>query len=240
LLNPALSWFKRRELREIRNRAAERLSYRSGEHASAVQNIHNLVAIMDTHLRASSETGFVPPVIYSRLFLPRDEVAHFEQSAALETIVRQQAVLVTGSLVVTDRRVLFESKEGIGETPLAKLMRVSWSVDLPSRPFIAITGKGISRRYYVRDAVYVAFVLQSLIHAQNQAIPRNGGHDSRYVSQEVRRAVWQRDGGRCVECGAAEYLEYDHIIPWSRGGATSVENLQLLCRGCNGKKRDHI
>lgn len=240
LLNPALSWFKRRQMRELRNNAAVRLDHFAGAHANAVQNIYNLVATMDTHLRSSTATGFVPPVVYSTLILPRGEIAHFEHSAALETVVRQRTMVVTGSLVVTDHRILFESTEGITEAPIAGLMRISWSVALPARPFISFVGKGTARKYYVRDAVYVAFLLQSLIQAQNQAPARNGGHDSRYVSQDVRRAVWQRDGGRCVECGATEYLEYDHIIPWSKGGATSVENLQLLCRGCNGRKSDRI
>ncbi|MET7427305.1 HNH endonuclease signature motif containing protein, partial [Dactylosporangium sp. NPDC005555] len=50
---------------------------------------------------------------------------------------------------------------------------------------------------------------------------------------QVRAEVWRRDGGACVECQATEYLEFDHVIPWSRGGATSAGNLQLLCRRCN-------
>jgi 5-methylcytosine-specific restriction endonuclease McrA len=52
----------------------------------------------------------------------------------------------------------------------------------------------------------------------------------------VKAEVWHRDGGACVDCSATEYLEFDHVIPWSRGGATSVANLQLLCRRCNQVK----
>ncbi|MGV0157167.1 HNH endonuclease [Rhodococcus sp. GB-02] len=36
-----------------------------------------------------------------------------------------------------------------------------------------------------------------------------------------------------MECGASTYLEYDHIIPFSRGGASTEGNVQLLCRACN-------
>ncbi|MEU0562014.1 HNH endonuclease signature motif containing protein [Dactylosporangium sp. NPDC006015] len=64
--------------------------------------------------------------------------------------------------------------------------------------------------------------------------------DSRSVPAAVRTEVWQRDGGACVECQATEYLEFDHVIPWSRGGATSAGNLQLLCRRCNLKKGARI
>ena len=39
---------------------------------------------------------------------------------------------------------------------------------------------------------------------------------------------------------AREYLEFDHIIPISLGGATSEDNLQILCRACNQKKSNRI
>jgi 5-methylcytosine-specific restriction endonuclease McrA len=56
------------------------------------------------------------------------------------------------------------------------------------------------------------------------------------IPREIRIAVWQRDGGRCIDCGATFDLEYDHIIPLSLGGATTVGNLQVLCAPCNGRK----
>lgn len=59
------------------------------------------------------------------------------------------------------------------------------------------------------------------------------------ISKEVQREVWRRDGGRCVECGSKENLEFDHIIPVSEGGANTARNLQVLCEACNRKKRDN-
>ncbi len=52
-----------------------------------------------------------------------------------------------------------------------------------------------------------------------------------------RRAVFLRDGGRCQYCGKkAESI--DHVIPRSRGGEHTWENVVAACRRCNSAKRD--
>jgi hypothetical protein len=60
------------------------------------------------------------------------------------------------------------------------------------------------------------------------------------IPSAVANAVWNRDGGRCCMCGSKENLEFDHIIPISKGGATTFRNLQLLCHKCNLIKSDNI
>jgi hypothetical protein len=60
------------------------------------------------------------------------------------------------------------------------------------------------------------------------------------IPSDVRSAVWQRDAGRCVECGSSENLEFDHVIPVSMGGAHTVRNLQLLCVSCNVAKGGNL
>jgi hypothetical protein len=60
------------------------------------------------------------------------------------------------------------------------------------------------------------------------------------IPEEVRIAVWRRDNGQCVRCGSRERLEYDHIIPVSRGGSNTVRNIQLLCEKCNRSKGGNI
>ena len=60
------------------------------------------------------------------------------------------------------------------------------------------------------------------------------------IPEDVRIFVWRRDDGRCMKCGSQENLEYDHIIPCSRGGSNTARNLQLLCEACNRQKSDSI
>jgi 5-methylcytosine-specific restriction endonuclease McrA len=67
-----------------------------------------------------------------------------------------------------------------------------------------------------------------------------GSEMTRHIPGEVKRAVWARDGGRCVECRDDRYLEFDHIIPHSQGGANTFGSVQLLCRKCNNEKSDRI
>ncbi len=52
-----------------------------------------------------------------------------------------------------------------------------------------------------------------------------------------RRAIFARDGGRCVYCGAAA-TSIDHVIPRSRGGGHSWENVVSACHKCNHVKAD--
>lgn len=63
---------------------------------------------------------------------------------------------------------------------------------------------------------------------------------SRRITQAVKDQVWNRDGGKCVECGSNEKLEFDHIIPFSKGGANTYRNIQLLCERCNREKSAKI
>lgn len=60
------------------------------------------------------------------------------------------------------------------------------------------------------------------------------------ISQAVKDMVWNRDGGRCVVCGSNQKLEFDHIIPFAKGGSNTYRNIQLLCEGCNRAKSAKI
>ena len=65
-------------------------------------------------------------------------------------------------------------------------------------------------------------------------------HSPRYIPSDVRVQVWQRDGGRCKSCASIGELEFDHIIPVSRGGSNTANNIELLCAKCNRSKGSKI
>jgi hypothetical protein len=60
------------------------------------------------------------------------------------------------------------------------------------------------------------------------------------IPKDVQILVWNRDKGRCVECGSQGNLEFDHIIPISKGGSNTARNIQLLCERCNRTKSNKI
>jgi hypothetical protein len=64
--------------------------------------------------------------------------------------------------------------------------------------------------------------------------------DSRHIPVEVRRAVWERDGGQCTfvdaegrRCSERRFLTLEHRHPFALGGPPTVENICLLCAGHN-------
>ena len=68
-----------------------------------------------------------------------------------------------------------------------------------------------------------------------------GNHSARKaIPQNIKDKVWNRDAGKCVQCGSNQKLEFDHIIPHSKGGADTYRNIQLLCEPCNRSKSAKI
>lgn len=61
-----------------------------------------------------------------------------------------------------------------------------------------------------------------------------------HIPAAVRHEVHRRDLGRCTQCGTNQGLQLDHIIPVSKGGNSTVANLQILCEPCNRGKAAKI
>jgi hypothetical protein len=69
---------------------------------------------------------------------------------------------------------------------------------------------------------------------------RRFSQNARYIPRHVRRAVWERDGGRCTfvsstghRCEARTRLEFDHVDPVARGGQATMAGVRLRCRSHN-------
>lgn len=61
----------------------------------------------------------------------------------------------------------------------------------------------------------------------------------RVFSEREKRTIYERQNGICPLCGEYhefEEMEGDHIIPWWKGGYTTIDNLQMVCKKCNGRK----
>jgi 5-methylcytosine-specific restriction endonuclease McrA len=97
--------------------------------------------------------------------------------------------------------------------------------------FILLVLEEFDRERRLFEKLHSVYVSQlvSLPSAQRERIP-----------QRTRIFVWRRDGGKCARCGGRERLEYDHIVPVSRGGSNTARNIELLCETCNRKKSDQI
>lgn len=173
------------------------------------------------------------PTIQTGLMLPAGEVAHAQAFVAYHRELRTRTVIHPGSLIATSKRLIFSDTDLPYESPLSKVLEVV--PDSYGGLRLQLAKRQGTGYYACQDTLHFVTVLRALLGQYNrhQAVQQAG---SRSIPQDVKIAVYYRDGGRCVECGDSQYLEYDHIIPWSLGGASSVENLQILCRNCNLKK----
>lgn len=79
-------------------------------------------------------------------------------------------------------------------------------------------------------------VINEYLHLANYKKTNSEKYIDRHISYDTKRKVWRRDNGRCIQCGNNEYLEFDHIIPVSKGGSNTERNIQLLCEKCNRSK----
>jgi 5-methylcytosine-specific restriction endonuclease McrA len=69
---------------------------------------------------------------------------------------------------------------------------------------------------------------------------RRAQDDYARIAYDTRLFVWNRDRGRCCHCGSGENLQFDHIIPQSKGGSGCATNVELLCGTCNNKKKARL
>ncbi|MEI7841554.1 MAG: HNH endonuclease [Gallionellaceae bacterium] len=118
----------------------------------------------------------------------------------------------------------------------------------PRRAELAIEPSKISQNPYNRRFSSWMQALQSFVEYANSSelnVPAPDGTNKsnqksgRDPSLRLRFKVMLRDSFTCRQCGASPAkqigveLHVDHVFPWSKGGETTIENLQTLCSKCN-------
>lgn len=203
------------------------LSFQAGMKAE-LSTLRSLTDIKDGVL-----PSLTPPQGFQRR---AGEIVHFQADAFWSQVRQVKGVQEPemGRLFLTDRRLIFLSSMRSITINYARIILLR-----ESSYGLEVQAEGKPVHIYRIDEAHVAYlILQTVLDSANQA--RSGGQGSRRIPEDVKRAVWRRDGGKCVECGSKEKLEYDHIIPFSEGGSNTKRNVQLLCETCNRNKSNKI
>lgn len=167
-------------------------------------------------------------------------IATSAQNAAAKPLIKElQAVLIRGFLVQACSRCQEQEMRLLGVSPSGRSMEYACRHcrkkmrALAANPASLVAVDIWTRLKKICPQAVVIFqtVASPLPYEQTTREP---------IPEAVRSEVWRRDRGRCVKCGSNQNLEFDHIIPVSRGGATTVRNLQLMCRQCNAAKSASI
>lgn len=181
--------------------------------------------------------GDLPTVRTPDLHLDAEELVYLDIGATHIRELARGPKHTDGRLIVSTKKLRFVGPGTGVEIPWSRIVSVAAELDTV---VVAATSARGGASFAVADPEYLAAALEGALRIAKRLVLAPGQRDSRSIPQEVKAEVWQRDGGKCVECGESHYLEFDHIIPLSRGGATSASNLQILCRGCNREKGANI
>ncbi len=200
------------------------------------------------------------PRIHSAIHLDSDEYAHFEWRVVYfkpNKTIKQ----VPGRLIGTNKKCYFISDTGADSANLdwnnvsqvsERPLRVPHTTKHNGQSFttyqdfqtlhISVSKGSGGGGYTVPDILYGRVLIDTLVKMWKRQLviyADNKTHGS--IPEHVKTTVFQRDGGKCVQCGyQGSYIEYDHRIPRSKGGQNTIENIQLLCRMCNLKKGDRL
>ncbi|MCJ7543055.1 MAG: HNH endonuclease [Phycisphaerae bacterium] len=186
--------------------------------------------------------GRLPIIPTPPCLLDAGEVAHFHGPAFFSQLKTYksgpQIRTFRGEATITDQRLLFSSPEKSCQLTHPSIIGI-----VRGESAVEIRSTGRASGYFVFPSNHrlgAAIYDAALRKAKQTLLESFPGAPSRSIPREVRQRVWQRYGGRCAECGATSYLEFDHIVPFAKGGSSTDSNVQLLCRTCNLKKSDLI
>lgn len=109
---------------------------------------------------------------------------------------------------------------------LCTVSRAFLLVYLEKAELLAADKEGVLR------SVSISFPKPSVIKIKNYVhVPYKGVVLTRYN-------IFKRDGYQCQYCGTTKDLTLDHLIPRSKGGKSTWNNLVTACKKCNSKKGD--
>ncbi len=180
------------------------------------------------------------PTVEGPAYLDGHEVCHWREhgSELCQVTSAGRVKNLFGETILTNTKLYFVEDGGkVRSVPLAKIVSV-----VPNQSGLQVSCSGSAAGLWLtRDPGLLFEVADAAIaFAKRLRVRVDAESGSRHIPQQVKTEVWKRDCGRCTQCGAIDYLEFDHIIPVAKGGANSVKNVQLLCRRCNGLKSDRI
>ncbi len=185
---------------------------------------------------AAVRQGRLPALKLAGVMLDPGEALHLHTSASHIKRMKHGPVSIDGTLLVTDAKVRFSADQ--------ESFAVSWryvlSVSSYGHNVIVSTAEQQGDiKLRVDDPTWTEAVIAAALKAHKRqpfGAVANAGVGQ--VPQDVRIAVWQRDGGSCVRCGSSEYLEFDRVHPLPAGSVDTPHNVVLLCRQCLLQKRE--
>lgn len=206
------------------------------------------------YLRSLSEIRWGNlPRIHTDIHLDSDEYTHFETPTTYYKPNKTEKI-ISGRMVATNKKLYFLSNSGKDSATIdwnnVSLVeeRTKTIYQQNGKPqVVPIVHLTVSRgtgggAYRVTDSFYTKIFIDALVRLwKRQLVIYKEQNTQGAIPQHVKAAVFQRDSGKCVQCGYdGPYIEYDHIHPRSKGGQNTVDNVQLLCRMCNLKKGNRV
>ena len=156
----------------------------------------------------------------------------------------EKAKLKKGMIFDTSQKDLFNNLEEIwtklGRQPKASEIKSPLSM-YSIRPYLSQFGtwqnalKGFID-YINNDQSDDLDISKPIVDSKNRTIIHKTKRD---ISDRLRFRILMRDGFTCRKCGSSPLkrkdveLHVDHILPWSKGGETVLENLETKCDRCN-------
>jgi Holliday junction DNA helicase RuvB len=226
-----LDYYSVEELAEIVRRKAKKLRVRIEDQAAA---------------EIASRSCGIPSLVISRLRWVRD-YAQSKADGMISLSVARDALAMQGidplGLDSQDRKYL-ETIARVFEGGPVRAEAIARALNMSADAMSQRTEYLMRSKLVAQTPNGIMMTDAAFEHLGLALMPdrSDGARETRreVIPERVQRIVWQRDRGRCVKCGSNELLEYDHIIPVSKGGSSTARNLQLLCQLCNRQKGANI